>query len=268
MRFWRVHTRRGESWAASEGADGPLRVIEGELPGHWRVTDEVLEDVMLLAPMRPPAILAIGLNYRAHAAEMGSATAEFPTVFMKNPAAVQDPDAPIVLPRALRSDKVDYEAELAIVIGRPCRNATRENALHHVLGFTIANDVTARDWQKEWGGGQFCRSKSFDTFCPLGPCLVSPDEIGDPGALVIRSWVNGELRQESTTADLITGVRDLIVFLSGSTTLLPGTVILTGTPSGVGAGMSPPRYLQPGDTVEIEIEGIGRLRNPVREEIL
>lgn len=268
MRIWRVRTETGETWAKSENADGPLRRLEGSRFGEWTETSDPIGDHLVLAPVRPPAIFAVGQNYRAHAAEMKSAVSEFPTIFMKNPAAVLDPGLPIELPRSLRSDKVDYEGELAVVIGRRCRNATRESALNHVLGYTLANDVSARDWQREWGGGQFCRGKSFDTFCPLGPCLVTGDELGDPGALTLRTWVNGELRQTGSTADLITGIAELIVFLSGSTTLLPGTVILTGTPSGVGAGFDPPRYLQVGDEVAIEVAEIGRLVNPVREEAL
>ena len=143
-----------------------------------------------------------------------------------------------------------------------------DEALRAVLGYTCANDVSARDWQKrpELGGGQWCRGKSFDTFCPLGPCLSPAAAIGDPQALALRTMVNGELRQEASTADMIFGVAELIAFLSGSTTLLPGTVILTGTPSGVGMGSDPPGWLQPGDRVDITIEGIGTLSNPVVAE--
>lgn len=268
MQIWRVRTDAGETWASRETSEAPLRRLEGTTFAQWTPTDAVLADseCVVLAPVQPPAIFAVGQNYRAHAAEMKTPVSAFPTIFMKNPAAVQDPGAAIELPRRLRSDKVDYEGELAVVIGRRCRNATLEDALSFVLGYTLANDVSARDWQREWGGGQFCRGKSFDTFCPLGPCIVTGDQLGDPSALTLRTWVNGELRQESATADLITSVPELIVFLSGSTTLLPGTVLLTGTPSGVGAGFEPPRYLAAGDRVAIEVEGIGRLLNHVREE--
>jgi 2-keto-4-pentenoate hydratase/2-oxohepta-3-ene-1,7-dioic acid hydratase in catechol pathway len=198
---------------------------------------------------------------------MGGSPPERPVVFFKNPASIQHPDEPIVLPRHLRSDKVDFEAELAVVIGKNCNNATLENALEFVLGYTCANDVSARDWQKEWGGGQWCRGKSFDTFCPLGPWIVSPDEFGDPQNKRIQCRVNGDTMQDWTTGDMIFSVAELIVFLSGSTTLLPGTVILTGTPHGVGAGRKPPVFLKAGDVVEVEIEGIGVLRNSVVEEI-
>jgi 2-keto-4-pentenoate hydratase/2-oxohepta-3-ene-1,7-dioic acid hydratase in catechol pathway len=152
------------------------------------------------------------------------------------------------------------------VIGCACRNVPRSQALDFVLGFTGANDVSARDWQKEGGGSQWCRGKSFDTFAPLGPCIVTPDELPNLNALRIRTIVSGETLQDCSTGDMIFDVPTLIEFLSGSTTLLPGTVILTGTPHGVGAARKPPRFLQPGDTVTIEIEGIGALSNPVVEE--
>jgi 2-keto-4-pentenoate hydratase/2-oxohepta-3-ene-1,7-dioic acid hydratase in catechol pathway len=220
----------------------------------------------LLAPVEPVAIFAIGLNYRQHAIETGAKIPDFPVLFMKNIAAVQNPGDPIILPRHLRSDEVDYECELAVVIGERCRNASQADALKYVRGYTCANDVSARDWQKRRSGGQWCRAKSFDTFCPLGPVLVTPDEIPNPNALNIRTLVNGEVLQQSNTGDMIFDVPTLIEFLSGSTTLLPGTVILTGTPSGVGMARTPARWLQPGDVVMVEIEKIGALTNPVVEE--
>ena len=171
-----------------------------------------------------------------------------------------------MLPRALRSDEVDYECELAVVIGRRCRNVSREQALDYVLGYTCGNDVSARDWQMQWGGGQWCRGKTFDTFCPLGPALVTADEVPDPNALRIKTVVNGETLQDWNTNDMIFDVPELIAFLSGSSTLEPGTVIMTGTPHGVGAARTPPRFLQPGDTVTVEIEKIGALTNPVVAE--
>ena len=187
---------------------------------------------------------------------------------MKSATAVQDPGSPIVLPRFLRSDMVDYEGELGVVIGRPCKNATKEEALDYVLGYVCANDVSARDWQKEKGGGQYCRGKTFDTFCPVGPCLVTTDEIPDPSKLTLRTYLNDDVVQESGTDDLIFDVPTLIAFLSGSTTLLPGTLILTGTPSGVGSAQDPRRFLMAGDEVTVEIEGIGKLTNFVVEEAL
>jgi 2-keto-4-pentenoate hydratase/2-oxohepta-3-ene-1,7-dioic acid hydratase in catechol pathway len=261
------HENTGESavWAALSD-DGGVREIEGDLLGDYRVTDRIVEPGRLLAPISPRAILAVGLNYRAHAEESGKTLPEYPMIFMKLPGAVQDPDGPIVLPRSLQSEKVDYECELAVIIGKRCKNASRENALDHVLGYTCANDVSARDWQLEMGGGQFCRGKTFDTFCPMGPCLVTTDELPDPHTLRITTFVNGEKRQDSSTSDLIFDVPALIEFLSGSTTLEPGTVILTGTPSGVGRAMNPPVYLQPGDIVKVEIDGIGAISNPVAAE--
>jgi 2-keto-4-pentenoate hydratase/2-oxohepta-3-ene-1,7-dioic acid hydratase in catechol pathway len=206
------------------------------------------------------------LNYRQHAAETKAKLPPYPVVFMKSPAAVIGPGEPIVLPRHLRSDQVDYECELAVVIGKPCKNVSRQHALEYVAGYTCANDVSARDWQRQWGGSQWCRGKTFDTFCPLGPRLVPPAELPDPGDLRIRTILNGEVMQEARTCDMIFDVPALIEFLSGSTTLRPGTVILTGTPAGVGMARTPPRWLRPGDTVTIEIEKIGALTNPVIEE--
>ena len=181
---------------------------------------------------------------------------------------MQDPGSPIVIPgsRQLASAEVDYECELAVVIGRACKNVSRERALDYVLGYTCANDVSARDWQIRNGGGQWCRGKTFDTFAPLGPCLVTRDEIANPNALKIATILNGERVQDWTTADMIFDVPRLIEFLSASTTLVPGTVILTGTPHGVGMAAKPPHWLKPGDVVTIEIEGIGQLTNPVVAE--
>jgi len=153
-----------------------------------------------------------------------------------------------------------------VVIGRACKNVRREEALDYVLGYTCANDVSARDWQIKWGGSQWCRGKTFDTFAPMGPCLVTPEEIPNPNALAIHTILNGETVQDWNTNDMIFDVPRIIEFLSGSTTLLPGTVILTGTPQGVGMARKPPLWLKPGDEVTVEIEGIGRLTNPVEEE--
>ena len=166
----------------------------------------------------------------------------------------------------LRSDEVDYECELAVVIGRTCKNVSRDRALDYVLGYTCANDVSARDWQSKWGGSQWCRGKTFDTFAPLGPCLVTTDEIPNPNALAIKLDIGGEVLQDWNTNDMIFDVPRLVEFLSGSTTLLPGTVILTGTPHGVGFARKPPRWLKPGDVVTVTIEKIGALTNPVVEE--
>ena len=233
---------------------------------YWSVTRRVVSGARLLAPVAPPAVLCIGLNYRRHAEEAGAPIPDHPVVFMKMPSSVQDPGGAIVLPRTLRSDQVDYECELAVVIGRRCRNVSRRVALDYVLGYTCGNDVSARDWQNQWGGGQWCRGKTFDTFCPLGPALVTTDEIRNPNALRIRTVINGETLQDWNTSDMIFDVPALISFLSGSTTLEPGTVIMTGTPHGVGSARTPPRFLQPGDQVTVDIEHIGALTNPVVAE--
>jgi len=234
--------------------------------GDFEVTDQRITPFRLLTPIDFRCIYAVGLNYRAHAEESGQEPPKYPMIFMKAPTSIQNPGDPIVLPRFLRSDRVDFEGELGVVIGRPCKNVKPEDALTYVLGYTCTNDVSARDWQKDKGGGQFCRGKSFDTFCPSGPCLATADEIPDPSKLTIRTFVNEDKMQESSTDDLIFDVPHLISFLSGSTTLLPGTLILTGTPSGVGDARDPRRYLVPGDEVTVEIDGIGMLTNPVVEE--
>ena len=171
-----------------------------------------------------------------------------------------------MLPRHLKSEQVDYECELAVVIRRTCKNVPRASALDYVLGYTCANDVSARDWQKDGGGGQWCRGKTFDTFCPLGPWLVTADEIPNPNALRIKTVLNGQTMQDWGTDDMIFDVPRLIEFLSGSTTLLPGTVILTGTPHGVGMARNPPVWLKAGDQITIEIDAIGALANPVIDE--
>jgi len=252
-------------WAAQQ-PDGSALEIEGDLFGQFSVTKRRAAVGKLLAPVAPSNILCIGLNYRRHAEESRAPIPKYPVLFMKATNAVQHPGDPILLPRFLRSDEVDYECELAVVIGRRCKNVSRDRALDYVLGYTCANDVSARDWQIRHGGGQWCRGKTFDTFAPLGPCLVTPEDIPDPNALAIQLSINGETLQDWNTNDMIFSVPSLIEFLSASTTLLPGTVILTGTPHGVGFARKPPRWLQPGDRVTVTIENIGSLTNPVEEE--
>ena len=246
--------------------DGSVERLEGDLFAGLKPTGQPGTVVKLLAPLQPVSILCIGLNYKHHAAESGMKEPEIPILFVKGPNAVQNPGDPIEIPTYFRSDEVDYECELAVVIGKPAKNVKRENALDYVLGYTCANDVSARDWQIKKGGGQWCRGKFFDTFAPLGPCLVTTDEIPNPNALQIKTILNGEVVQDWNTNDMIFDVPALIEFLSGSTTLLPGTVILTGTPHGVGMARKPPLYLKAGDVVTIEIEKIGQLTNPVVNE--
>jgi 2-keto-4-pentenoate hydratase/2-oxohepta-3-ene-1,7-dioic acid hydratase in catechol pathway len=266
MKIIRYQETSGSVRYGAQQSDGSALQIVGDIFGAYEVTKELADVKKLLAPVAPVAFFCIGLNYRRHAEEGKAPIPQFPVLFMKSPAAVQNPGDPIVLPRHLRSDEVDYECELAVVIGRRCKNISKETALDHVLGYTCANDVSARDWQSKWGGSQWCRGKTFDTFAPLGPCLVLKDEIPDPGALKIRTVLNGQTMQDWRCDDMIFDVPALIAFLSGSTTLLPGTVILTGTPHGVGFARKPPVFLQPGDTVTVEIDRIGALTNPVVEE--
>jgi len=267
MEIVRVEMEDGSVVYGSEAGNRVYR-IEGDIFGDFEVTGEALRPLRRLAPVVPSAIFGIGLNYKAHAAEVKAETPDYPVVFMKNPASVTGPGQPILLPRHLHSDQVDFEAELAVVIGRRCRNVASEDALDYVLGYTCGNDVSARDWQKFHGGGQWTKGKSFDSFCPLGPVLVTTDRIPNPQILPIRGILNNTMPQESWTGDMIFSVADIIAFLSGSMTLEPGTVILTGTPSGVGMAADPPRFLKPGDEVRVEITGIGILHNRVEAEQL
>jgi len=241
-------------------------LIEGNIFETYQVTDRIVPVEKLLAPVVPPTILCIGLNYRQHAEETGAKIPEHPVLFIKAANALNNPDDPIVIPN-IAPGQVDYECELAVVIGKTAKNVPRSEALDYVLGYTCANDVSARRWQKEGGAKQWCRGKSFDTFCPLGPCVVTPDDIPNPNNLKITTTLNGETMQDSTTSDMIFDVPTLISFLSEGTTLLPGTVILTGTPQGVGFARTPPIFLKGGDQVTIDIEGIGALSNPVQEEV-
>lgn len=267
MRIIRYSDSNGDIHYGAETADGPLE-IDGCIFGEHEVTDRVADLQKLLAPIDPPTIYCIGLNYLHHAEEGGLPRPEHPILFMKSPSSVQHPDEPIEIPRHLKSEEVDYECELAVVIGRKCKNVSREDALQQVLGYTCGHDVSARDWQLKYGGSQWCRGKTFDTFCPLGPCLVTNDEIPNPNALALRTVLNDDVVQDWNTDDMIFDVPTLIEFLSGSTTLMPGTVILTGTPHGVGMARNPAIYLKPGDTITIEIEKIGKLTNPVIDEPL
>jgi 2-keto-4-pentenoate hydratase/2-oxohepta-3-ene-1,7-dioic acid hydratase in catechol pathway len=239
---------------------GPVALEQARAAPAGRAARHALAEVRRHAPVPdPPAILAIGMNYRAHVAEMGREPPEWQYWFNKQRTAIAGPGDGIVLPVA--SDMVDYEGELAMVIGRRCQHVPAARAHEVVAGYTVINDVSARDWQ--WRTPTFTVGKSFDTHAPCGPELVTGDELGDPGALTIRTWVNEELRQDSTTADLIFGCAAMIEYLTTAFPLEPGTVIATGTPAGVGAGMDPPRFLSDGDTVRIAIEGIGDLSNPV-----
>jgi 2-keto-4-pentenoate hydratase/2-oxohepta-3-ene-1,7-dioic acid hydratase in catechol pathway len=209
-----------------------------------------LADVELLAPVpRPRAIFGIGLNYSEHAAETGRGLPEAPIVFMKLPSSAAPPNAPLKVPAVVR--RLDYEGELAVVMGR-------DGA---VAGYTVADDVSARDLQRR--EPQWTRAKAADGFCPFGPWVTTADEVPDPHDLRLRTWVNGELRQDARTSDLVFGIDELIGFISETCTLEPGDLILTGTPDGVGMAMDPPQFLEPGDVVAIEIERLGRIEHPV-----
>ena len=209
---------------------------------------------------RPGKIVCVGLNYRDHAEEQGAELPETPLLFAKFPTSLIGPDEPIVIPPIVT--QCDYEAELGVVVGQTVRGVSKENALEAVRGYLCANDVTARDLQ--FGDRQWTRGKSIDTFCPVGPELVPAAEVPDPHSLRIRTTVSGEVLQDSTTANLIFGVDEVIAFASQAITLQPGDLILTGTPAGVGIFRDPPRLLEDGDTVTVEIEGLGALTNPVR----
>lgn len=267
MHLVRHLSSHGPAFAALQ-PDGSAREISGDIFAEFQVTDRSVQLGPLLAPVEPVYLPCIGLNYKQHAIESNLPMPAHPVLFVKNPASIQHPGGPIELPRKLPSHSVDYECELAVVIGKRCKNVSREDALSYVLGYTCANDVSARDWQFNGGGGQWCQGKSFDSFCPLGPVLVTADEIPDPHTLRIRTLLNGEVMQDSNTADMIFSVPALIEFLSASKTLLPGTVILTGTPQGVGFARKPPVRLKAGDIVAIDIERIGTLTNPVVDEAL
>lgn len=267
MKIFRYLDQAGKMGFGRYDEHGQTYLIIKKEGGDFEATDQKITPFQLLTPIDFRCVYAIGLNYHAHAQETGMEVPRHPMVFMKAPTSIQNAGDPIVLPRFLKSEKVDYEGELGVVIGRPCKNVSPGQALSYVLGYTCVNDVSARDWQKEKGGGQYCRGKSFDTFCPVGPCLTTADEIPDPSKLNLRTFLNEELVQDCPVADMIFNVSTLISFLSGSTTLLPGTLILTGTPPGVGEARDPKRYLVPGDEISVEIDGVGILTNPVVEEV-
>jgi 2,4-didehydro-3-deoxy-L-rhamnonate hydrolase len=227
-------------------------------PGGQRVP---LGEVRLRAPItRPQKIIAIGLNYEDHAAETGGEIPEKPIVFAKYPNTIIGPGEAIRIPPI--TEQADYEAELAVVIGRAAKNVSQEEALEYVFGYMNGNDVSSRDLQFS-EGGQWTRSKSIDTFAPIGPYIATRNEIPDPQNLYIRCTLNGEVMQEGTTSDMIFSVAELVSFLSHGMTLVPGDIILTGTPAGVGFARDPKVFINPGDEVTIEIEGLGALTNPV-----
>jgi 2-keto-4-pentenoate hydratase/2-oxohepta-3-ene-1,7-dioic acid hydratase in catechol pathway len=250
---------------ADEALLGRLREEAASQQARIAAEGQPLDALSLLSPVpRPPKVVAIGLNYHAHAAESGVEPPSEPLIFAKFPSSVIGHRASIRWDPALTS-QVDYEVELAVVIGRTARRVKRSEALTYVLGYTCGNDVSARELQ--FGDKQWVRGKSLDTFCPLGPVLVTADEIPDPQALGLRCLVNGEVLQDSTTADMIFGVAELIAYTSAAFTLEPGDVIVTGTPQGVGFSRDPQRFLRDGDQVAVEIEGIGVLENRCQVDV-
>ena len=241
------------------------KIIEGDIFSTFKITSKEAPIKKLLAPISPVNILALGINYKKHGDETAIAYPQQPILFLKATTSIIGHEGPVILPAA-GPDHVDYEAELAIVIGKEAKNVMPEKAMDYIMGYTCANDVSARDWQLEKQNGQWARGKSFDTFCPLGPWIVTREEIENPNDLGIRCIINGQTVQDSRTSNMIFNVRQIISNLSRSLTLLPGTVILTGTPEGVGFTRQPALYLTAGDVVSVEIEKIGTLTNRVVRE--
>lgn len=238
--------------------DEVIRCVDAAETSQWLP----LADVCLDAPLRNcEKLICIGKNYADHAREMGGPPPEIPVVFSKFSSTITAPNADVVLPPI--SQQVDFEAELVVVIGRPGKNIPQDQAFDYVFGYCCGNDISARDWQQGRPGGQWLLGKTFDTFAPLGPWIVTADEVPDPHRLGIRMTINGEVLQDANTSDLIFPIDRLISHVSQFVTLRPGDLIFTGTPSGVGAGRTPPRFLVAGDRMEVEIESLGKLENSV-----
>jgi 2-keto-4-pentenoate hydratase/2-oxohepta-3-ene-1,7-dioic acid hydratase in catechol pathway len=252
---------------ADEEQSKAFVVHRDEESGRLLVAGEAVQVESVLPPVDPPAIWGVGLNYRAHAAEAKMEVPSQPVFFLKAWSSTVGHNGVVVIPACAREPReVDYEGELAVVIGEQCRNATEETALQYVLGYTIANDISARRWQGKKGGGQWVRAKSFDTFCPLGPFVVPARFVPDPQKLRIRTLLNDHVMQDASTEDMVFSVAQIIASLSQGTTLHAGTVILTGTPAGVGYTRSPPVYLKKGDVVQVEIDLLGTLTSHIAEE--
>ena len=255
MRLARIAHPDGVAFVAVDGPDGTAqraREIRDHPFGPPEFTGRswALADLRLLSPILPSKVVALGRNYRDHAAELGNPVPTTPLIFLKPSTAVIGPGAPIRLPAS--SNRVDFEGELAVVIGRPCRDVKADDAASVIRGYTVANDVTARDQQK--ADGQFTRGKGYDTFCPLGPWIETDL---DPADLRVTTELDGEVKQDGTTADMVFSVGEIVEFVSGIMTLLPGDVLLTGTPAGVGPMVA-------GQTVSVTVEGIGTLTNPTQ----
>ena len=268
MKFARIIDEAGKEILAAQGEGGELFRCEGTTladPSALKVTDEKVTASRFLAPVDPRALICVAASYRAHIEECNLTEQPDPVIFMKNPAAATGHECPVVIP-SVCEDEVDYEGELAVVISKDCHNVSKEEALERIAGYTVANDVSARIWQLERSGGQWVRGKGFDTFAPMGPFLVTPDEVGRTDDLTIRTILDGDVVQEASTKLMIRNVAELISFLSEGTTLLAGTVILTGTPAGVGWFREPRKLMRPGGTVRVEIDRVGVLVNPIVAE--
>ncbi|MBM4090887.1 MAG: fumarylacetoacetate hydrolase family protein [Planctomycetes bacterium] len=261
MRIAQFKNKAGETrYGIVEGPT--IAVADGDpIRGLKRTGASVpLADVQLLAPVDPVNVLCIGQNYKAHVEEGGAKLPKAPILFMKSTTAVIGPEQPVVIPKIAPAE-VDYEAELALVIGKSARHVPESEALKYVLGYTCAHDVSARDCQR--GDGQWCRAKSFETFCPIGPWLETDLQ---PLDVRVQGRLNGQTMQDASTSLMIFSIPFLISYLSRGMTLLPGTLLLTGTPAGVGFARTPPVFLKPGDVFEVEVEGVGVLRNPLVAE--
>ena len=263
MRIIRYQDSAGKIHNAAQQTDGSALRIDGDIFEKFVLTGEKADVQKLLPPVKPPQVWCIGQNYKKHAEELGMALPEFPVLFAKGVNTVIASGDTIELPQRAKSAEVDYECELVLVIGEECKDVSREQALEYIAGYMCGNDVSARDWQIKKGGSQWCRGKSFDTFGPVGPYLVTKDEVGNPNVLRIRTILNGVTVQDANTNDMIFDVPAIVSFLSESTTLLPGTLIFTGTPQGVGMGRKPQLWLKDGDEVSIVIEKVGTLTNRV-----
>ncbi len=268
--FGRKYHVRGHSFPTTmmdllqweSGIDVVRQIVQRykKTPVGERIMTRSLSSVTLDAPIsRPGKIVALGKNYLDHIEETGSEAPTFPVIFAKFPSSVIGPDDSITIPEV--SSKIDWEVELGVVIGKTCKSVNEKKALDYVAGYTVINDLSARDLQKD--DGQWVRAKSLDGFCPMGPCIVTQDELGDASNLKMHTKVNGVLKQDSSTSNLIFNVPKIVSYLSNSFTLEPGDVIATGTPSGVGFVRSPPEFLKIGDKVELYIEKIGYLRNKI-----
>jgi 2-keto-4-pentenoate hydratase/2-oxohepta-3-ene-1,7-dioic acid hydratase in catechol pathway len=263
MKIVRFLDNEGQERLGRNPQDGTAELLAGDLFGELKPLGRRAGIGTLLAPISPPNIYGIGLNYREHVRQYGAEIPEHPVMFMKPTTSIANPGEAILIPKCcLNGPEVDYECELAVVIGRPARDVSVDEALDFVFGYTAANEVSARKWAKH----SRTRGKCFDRFCPLGPAIVTAEEIPDPQNLKLSTTLNGTVMQEGTTADMIFSVAELVSFVSEDTTLLPGTVILTGTPPGAGFARTPPVFLKPGDEVHIDVEKIGRLSNSVSTE--